>query len=88
MLDHNAEALGFPNKFPLGKGSFTNSRSVPITLKKYSNQRVLNCDKIFSHDKLFVYTQFLTEQNEIRDNISVAFRKLSGSVTEKRIFIF
>jgi len=40
MLDNNAEALGFPNKFPLGRGGFTDSRLVPITLKKYSNQRV------------------------------------------------
>lgn len=82
MLDHNSELLAFPKKFPYGRGAFKDQRSIPLSLKKYSNQRILNYDKRFSCDVNYLfYAQFLTEQKQIRDNISVAFRKLTGSIT-------
>jgi len=81
MLDQNSEVLAYPQKFPFGRGGFTDSRNIKITLKKYTNQRILNCDKRFCSDVNYLfYAQFITEQKQIRDNILIAIRKLHGQV--------
>jgi len=66
MLDENSEVLAYPNKFPFGRGGFTDSRNVKITLKKYTTQRILNCDKRFCSDVNYVFfAQFITKQKQI-----------------------
>ena len=82
MLDKDSEKLAHPSKFPLGRGSFSDARETFISIKKYTNQRLLNCDKRFSSDTSYLfYAQFITEQKQIRDNISIALRKITGTVT-------
>jgi len=50
------------------------------------NQRVLNCDKRFSIDiNYLVYAQFITEQKQIRDNLSISLRKICGNIKAKDV---
>jgi hypothetical protein len=79
MFDKNSEILAFPRKFPLGKGGLTNERVVKLTARKYFIQRVLNKDKRFANDPNYIfYAQFVTEQKQVRDNITVALRQTAG----------
>ena len=55
MLDYSCEALTFPAKFPFGGGTFTDERDVPITVKKYFVQRLLNRDKRFASDASYLF---------------------------------
>jgi len=71
MLDHSCEALTFPAKFPFGAGTFTDERDVPITVKKYFVQRLLNRDKRFASDASYLFfAQYICEMKQIRDNIT------------------
>ena len=71
--------LAFPEKFPYGRGGFSDERPVMITPKKYFIQRVLNCDKRFASDSHYLFfAQYVTEMKQIRDNITVAMRMTSG----------
>ena len=79
MLDYSCEALTFPAKFPFGVGTFTDERDVPITVKKYFIQRLLNRDKRFASDASYLFfAQYICEMEQIRDNITVAMRKTAG----------
>jgi len=82
MLDLSCEALTFPAKFSFGVGTFTDERDVPITVKKYFIQRLLNRDKRFASDaSYFFFGQYICEMKQIRDNITVAMRKTAGRMS-------
>ena len=82
MLDHSCEALTFTTKFPFGVGTFTDERNVPITVKKYFVQRLLNWDKRFTSDASYLFfAQYICEMNQIRDSITVAMRKTAGRMS-------
>lgn len=82
MMDVNAELLAFPSKFPLGRGGMTDDRQVKLTPRKYFVQRLVNKDKRFASDVNYLFFgQFVTEQKQICDNISVAMRQTTGRVS-------
>jgi hypothetical protein len=82
MMDTNSEVLAFPCKFPTGNGGLTDERVVKLTPGKYFIQRILNKDKRFASDPNYIfYAQFVTEQKQVRDNISVALRQTAGHLS-------
>ena len=86
MMDVNAELLAFPSKFPVGRGGMTDDRQVKLTPRKYFVQRLVNKDKRFASDVNYLFFgQFVTEQKQIRDNISVAMRQTAGRVSARDV---
>lgn len=80
LADDFFEELAFPDKFPRGYRGYTSTkRSVPLTVRKYFNQRLLNCDGRFARDTDYLFAaQFATESKQILDNITVHVRQVIG----------
>ena len=92
FADKHAEELSFPQLFPRGRFGFSYERHNKLSLKKYFQARVLNCDRRFAKniDYLF-YAQYRAEAQEVNDSISLSLRKgrsqdiTAGEVKEKCI---
>ena len=49
LLDDNFEVLAFPDLFPYGKGGYMSAeRPIKLGIRKYFQQRLLNCDGRFA----------------------------------------
>ena len=74
--DEHAEELSFPHLFPTGKFGFSMNRETKLSLKKYFQARILNCDGRFSKSIEYIfYAQYRSEAKEVADNLSIALRK-------------
>ena len=74
--DDNSEELSFPQLFPSGKFGLSMKRAKKLSMKKYFQTRILNCDNRFAKntDYLF-YAQYRCEAKDLYDSLSVALRK-------------
>jgi hypothetical protein len=75
----NNEEMAFPTLFPSGSFGFDCHREKKISLKKYFNQRVLNCDTWFaSSTEYLFYAKYRCEAKEVADCLSIALRNCKG----------
>ena len=77
LTDTLFEELANPDKFPYGKGGFTDTkRDTKLTLRKYVNARLLDQDGRFAKDIEYIFAmQYAVEHKQVRDSISVALRQ-------------
>ena len=90
--DPDAEAVSFPDLFPLGKGHFYDNnrlqliqnKQIPkLTLKTYAEHRLFSADRRFAQDPEWVFfTQGLVEREAIHSSITTHLRKSCKSTTE------
>ena len=74
--DKCAEELSFPQLFPSGRFGFSHARSSKLTLKKYFQCRLLNCDRRFARNIDYIFfAQYRVEAKEVYDSISLSLRK-------------
>ncbi len=79
LSDENFEELAHPDKYPYGNGGFSTSRKKPITLRKYFNQRLLNCDGRFAKDLDYLLaSQYAVEAKQVRDQVQIVLRQSRG----------
>lgn len=78
--DEFFEEMAFPDKYPCGRGGYNSTtRPVRLTLRKFYNQRLLNCDGRFASDTDYLFSaQYAVERKQIADNISVYVRQIRG----------
>ena len=68
MTDPNFEAMSNPDKFPYGKGTFSNERPRKLTYRKYFNQRLLDVDGRFARDLDYLFVaQYILEAKQVLD---------------------
>ena len=80
LKDENVEMLAFPDLFPTGKFGYSADRDVKLTHTKYFNQRLLNYTQRFAGDADYIFfANFVSQQTNLRNQINVAMRKVSGS---------
>ena len=80
VQDEDFEIGAFPNLFPTGAGAYKSEREVRLTLKKYLNQRVLNCDGRFSKDLDYIMSgQYAVEQQQVYDKVNIVLRQTKGT---------
>jgi hypothetical protein len=86
FADKHSEEMAFPTLFPSGTFGFGCQRERPISLVKYFNQRILNCDNRFaaSIEYLF-YAQYRSEAKKVADCLSIAMRKCKGQHQVEKI---
>ena len=76
ISDKHAEELSFPQLFPTGRFGFSFDRPKKISLKKYFQTRILNCDRRFARNIDYIfYAQYRTEAKEVSDSINISLRK-------------
>ena len=69
MTDLNFEAMSNPDKFPYGKGTFSNERPRKLTYRKYFNQRLLDVDGRFARDLDYLFVaQYIVEAKQVLDD--------------------
>ena len=80
LTDTLFEELANTDKFPYGKGGFTDTeRDTKLTLRKYVDARLLDQDGHFAKDIEYIFAmQYAVEHKQVRDCISVALRQTRG----------
>ena len=80
LTDKLFEELANPEKFPSGKGGYTDTkRHTTLTLGKYVNARLLDQDGRFAKDIEYIFgMQYAVEHKQVRDCISIALRQTKG----------
>ena len=70
------EELSNPDKFPSGKGGYTDTkRDTRPSLRKYVNARLLDQDGCFARDIEYIFgMQYAVEHKKVRDSINIALR--------------
>ena len=83
FTDEHFESMSNPDKFPYGRGCFSDKRPCKLTYKKYFNQRLLNVDGRFASDVDYLFTaQYIVEAKQIQDDCnSFVFRQKSRNLT-------
>ena len=72
--------MAHPDKFPEGKGALSASRPKAITLSKYFNQRLLNCDGRFAKDiDYLLAAQYAVEAKRVKDQVQMVLRQTRGN---------
>ncbi len=84
------EELTFANLYPYGargKGCYQQERPVRLSLRKYFQNRLLSADGRFAKNiEYLLYSQYIVEQKDVFDKVSIAMRKCKGGTFEgKRI---
>ena len=77
LTDDLCEILAFPNHFPSGSFGFNDpQRTTSLSRRRYFNQRLQNVDARFACDSEYLFfAQYLTEVEQINNNMSIALRK-------------
>ena len=80
LTDKLFEELANLEKFPSGKGGYTDTkRHTTLTLGKYVNARLLDQDGRFAKDIEYIFgMQYAVEHKQVRDCISIALRQTKG----------
>ena len=80
LTDKLFEELANPEKFPSGKGGYTDTkRHTTLTIGKYVNARLLDQDGQFAKDIEYIFgMQYAVEHKQVRDCISIALRQTKG----------
>ena len=83
LMDKLFEELANPEKFPSGKGGYTDTkRHTTLTIGKYVNARLLDQDGRFAKDIEYIFgMQYAVEHKQVRDCISIALRQTKGRQT-------
>ena len=87
ITDDNFEVLSFPDLFPTGEGGFHTILQWPrkLDMRRYYNQRLLNCDGRFSSCvEYLLAAQYATELKQIQGNIGIALHLQRGTSTHGR----
>ena len=63
LLDDNFEVLTFPDLFPYGKGGYMSAeRPIKLGIRKYFQQRLLNCDGRFAKNMEYMFcAQYISD---------------------------
>lgn len=86
FADKHSEEMAFPTLFPKGTSGFDCQREIPISLVKYFNQRIRNCDNRFAAStEYWYYAQYRTEAKHVADCLSIAMRKCKGQHKVEKI---
>ncbi|XP_061190015.1 uncharacterized protein LOC133197842 [Saccostrea echinata] len=76
LQEKGNEAKAFPHLFPNGKNTWTEERSINITLSKYFNNRLMHVDRRFSQDTDYIFfSQYLSELKQVIDKTQISLRK-------------
>ncbi|XP_078691416.1 uncharacterized protein LOC144921886 isoform X1 [Branchiostoma floridae x Branchiostoma belcheri] len=77
--DKHFEVLANPEKYPFGKGGFSEERSKHITPRKFFNQRLLHVDGRFAKDIDYLFAaQYAVEAKQMKDSIQIFLRQTRG----------
>ena len=81
LTDDKFEELANPDKYPYGKGGFTDpTRNTRLTINKYANSRILDTDGRFSRDIDYLMSiQYAVEHKQVQDSIQIAMRQTSAT---------
>ena len=78
--DEDCEVFSFPKFFPKGRFGFNTERPSKLHLRKYFNSRLLCKDTRFSESSEYLFfSQYMTEAQQIQQNISISFKKTKTS---------
>ena len=74
LTDKLFEELSNPDKFPTGRGGYTDiDRNTRLTLRKYVNAQLLDQDGCFAKDIEYIFgMQYAVEHKQVRDTINIA----------------
>ena len=79
--------MAHPHLFPHGKFGLHAERDIKLTHTKYFNQRLLNYTQRFSSDSDYVFfANFVSQQMNLRNQINVAMKKVSGQNLTANMF--
>ena len=82
VYEEHWESKSYPGLFPDGKNDFhEKDRKVKISLQQYLNQKILNCNRIFSKNPAYLFAAFAcNEKDVLQRNVNIAFKrgKVSG----------
>ncbi|KAK3083914.1 hypothetical protein FSP39_005261 [Pinctada imbricata] len=77
------EAMSFPTHFPSGVNTFDQERTVPITLSRYYNNRLMHADGRFANDTNYIfYSQYVSELKQVIDKTQICLRKAKSKSSE------
>ena len=81
FIDEHFESMSNPDKFPYGRGCFSDKRPCKLTYKKYFIQRLLNVDGRFASDTDYLFTAqyIIVEAKQILDDF--IWRQKPGTLT-------
>ena len=93
LLDDNFEVLTFPDLFPHGKGGYISTeRSMKLGIRKYFQQRLLNCNGRFAKNMEYIFcAQYISDIKQIQSDANMAIQlsrrcTLDGSLITAGIF--
>ena len=74
MLLDNFEVLAFPDLFPYGKGGCISAgRPMKLGIRKYFQQRLLNCDGRFAKNMEYIFcAQYISDIKQIQSDANMA----------------
>ncbi|KAK3100323.1 hypothetical protein FSP39_018128 [Pinctada imbricata] len=77
------EAMSFPTLFPSGINTYDQERTVPITLSRYYNNRLMHADGRFAKDTNYIfYSQYVSELKQVIDKTQICLRKAKSKSFE------
>ena len=73
LLDGNFEVLIFPDLFPYGKGGYMSAeRPMKLGMRKYFQQRLLNCDGRFAKNMEYIFcAQYISDIKQIQSDANM-----------------
>ena len=74
LLDDNFEVLAFPDLLPYGKGGYMSAeRPIKLGIRKYFQQRLLNCDGRFAKNMEYIFcAQYISDIKQIQSDANMA----------------
>ena len=80
LLDDNFEVLTFPDLFPYGKGGYMSAeRPMKLGIRKYFQQRLLNCDGRFAKNMEYIFcAQYISDIKQIQSDANMAIQLSRG----------
>ena len=80
LLGYNFEILAFTDLFPYSKGGYMSAeRPVKLGIRKYFQQRLLNCDGRFAKNMEYIFcAQYISDIKQIQSNANMAIQLSRG----------
>ena len=84
LLDDNFEVLTFPDLFPYGKGGYMSAeRPMKLGIRKYFQQRLLNCDGRFAKNMEYIFcAQYISDIKQIQSDANMAIWLSRGHILD------
>ena len=76
--DKYCEELAFAHLFPTGNIGYEVQRDIPLSPRKYFNQRLLNCNQKFASEIDYIFfVHSVLQQMQISNHINITMRKMA-----------